>query len=182
MRPYISEFIRQQTYPTLIDHPSVTKFENVKGAACSVAFIDHDKSEDRKGGVDETKTTKSNKWEADMCVELVRYLLLQGYAHSQITILTPYVGQVLLLLNTMKSKMQEISAYISDLDREEILGNMENDGDEIELDNTKNGTKQSIRCSSIDNFQGTEYYSCQSWTCNLFLLVLSHSFSNRGRI
>ncbi len=156
MRPYISEFIRQQTYPTLIDHHSVTKFEDVKGVACSVAFIHHDKPEDRKGNHDEAQTTKSNKWEAEMCVEIVRYLLLQGYAHSQITILTPYVGQVLLLLNTIRSKMQETSAYISDLDREEILGSIENEDDDIELETTKEPTRDSVRCSSIDNFQGNQ--------------------------
>ena len=103
-------------------------------------------------GADESKTTKSNKWEAEMCIEIVRYLLLQGYAHSQITVLTPYLGQVLLLLNTMKSKMQDTSAYISDLDQEEILGNMEDEDDAAALNDMS--TNKRVRCSSIDNFQG----------------------------
>ncbi len=38
--------------------------------------------------------TKINVWEAEMAVQLVHMLLLQGYKHSDIVILTPYLGQV----------------------------------------------------------------------------------------
>ena len=45
---------------------------------------------------DET-SSKSNKHEAELCVRLCRYLLQQGYSPEDITILTAYTGQVLVL-------------------------------------------------------------------------------------
>jgi len=154
MRPYISDFIRRQTYPDLIDHPSVEKFENIRGVPRNVAFIHHENPEG--GGVSNVveSKTKSNVWEADMCVEIVRYLLLQGYKHNQITILTPYVGQVVKIVQTMRSKMRDASAYISELDQEEILDGVVDDEDRLDL--TAAGTSNAIRTSSIDNFQGEE--------------------------
>jgi len=146
MRPYISVFIRRQTYPDLIDHSSVFDFENVKGATTSVAFIQHDQLEVQNVGIEESKTTKSNRWEAEMCVEIV--------PHSQITVLTPYVGQVFQIINIMRAKIKNTTAYISDLDNEAILGNLGENEDPIGLN--EEVTKQSVRCSTIDNFQGEE--------------------------
>lgn len=153
MRPYISDFIRRQTYPALIDHPSVAAFKDVKGVALNVAFITHENPE--KGGdtTHRESKTKSNAWEADMCVEMIRYLLLQGYRHDQITVLTPYVGQVIKILQVMRTRMKDTSAYVSELDRQEILDGVEEGGD-IDLSSTEE--RKAIRCSSIDNFQGEE--------------------------
>jgi superfamily I DNA and/or RNA helicase len=150
MRPYISNFIRQQTYPTLIDHPSVTEFDNVKGVPLNVAFITHSNPEFGRDRVDKDRKTKSNKWEASMCIEVVRYLLLQGYHHNQITILTPYVGQVIEILNVMRNTMKDTSAYVSELDQSEM------DHFQHDLDVESTDKQKAIRCSSIDNFQGEE--------------------------
>ena len=168
MRPYISNFIRQQTYPTLIDHPTVTTFENIKGVPVNVAFVTHNNPESGGDSIDNEKKTKSNKWEASMCVEIVRYILLQGYRHDQITILTPYIGQVIEILKAMKMKMKDTSAYVNELDQ-------------IEMDHLQHGIetvctdiKKAIRCSSIDNFQGEE--------CDIIVvsLVRSNSSGNIG--
>lgn len=41
--------------------------------------------------------TKSNEYEAQYITQLCRYLMLQGYKSSQITILTSYIGQMFLI-------------------------------------------------------------------------------------
>eukprot|EP00957_Ditylum_brightwellii_P164180 12500265-Ditylum_brightwellii.AAC.1 len=157
MRPSISEFVRVQTYPTLQDHPSVTEYPSVRGVSSDVVFIDHEKAEDgadKRNDIDGHNKTKSNTHEAEICIEIVRYLLLQGYRHDQIVILTPYVGQIGKIVRMMQTKMKETTAYISELDLNEM------DEEEVhELENDKNngaGKGKSVRCASVDNFQGEE--------------------------
>lgn len=41
--------------------------------------------------------TKSNDYEARYVTQLCRYLMLQGFKSSQITILTTYIGQMFLI-------------------------------------------------------------------------------------
>lgn len=81
---------------------------------------------------------------------------ITGYSHDQVTILTPYVGQILSIVREMKSRLSEVSAYVSDLDQEELL---KDDGDDelegIGRQEEKTGGKN-VRCASIDNFQGEE--------------------------
>lgn len=154
MRPYISDFIRSQTYPSLIDHPSTHDFQDVKGVEKNVVFLDHDNPE-QGGDADSVETkTKANAYEAQMCIEIVRYLLLQGYKHEQITVLTPYVGQVLKIIQVLKASMHDVNAYISELDQEVIQSDLL-EGDDANFVLEANEPK-SIRCSSIDNFQGEE--------------------------
>ena len=54
----------------------------------------------------------------------------------------------------MKTKMKDTSAYVSELDREQILNDMEEEDDDFDV--TTKETSKAIRCSSIDNFQGEE--------------------------
>lgn len=75
MRPCFADIIRRQTYPSLKDHPSVETFPDVRGVQDNLLFIDHTNLEN---GADDHATTKSNTFEAQFCVEIVRYLLLQG--------------------------------------------------------------------------------------------------------
>ena len=101
-----------------------------------------------------TCKTKSNTHEADICVEMVRFFLLQGYQQDQIVVLTPYVGQLMKIAIKLKMDIKETTAYVSDLDLQEM--------EEEEAVNTKDtggrhGEKlKSIRCATIDNFQGEE--------------------------
>ncbi len=150
MRPTISEFVRCQTYPTLKDHPTVHDYPAVKGVFGDVVFINHEHSEDTSDD-DTFKTTKANTYEAEMAVKIVKHFLLQGYNPSQLTVLTPYVGQIMKILKVMKSS---VSAYISDLDQEELLRDASDDEDKI-LENNQ-AIQQSVRVSSVDNFQGEE--------------------------
>ena len=150
MRPCISALIREQTYPMLQDHKSVHEYPNVKGVTSNLLFINHHHPED--GANDSDATTKSNIHEASFCVEVVRHLLLQGYMHHQITILTPYVGQILKILRELR-KLGNVSAYISELDQMDLLQE-EEEIDESDINACEES--KSIRCASIDNFQGEE--------------------------
>lgn len=156
MRPCISAIIRKQTYPFLKDHESVKHFPHVKGVTKDMVFLDHDFHEDnsssKKGGISDTSTSKSNTPEAELTLCIVRYLLLQGYQTSQIVILTPYLGQLVKISKLMTKMLKDISAYVDEKDRNEIA---DIDPKMNDLGREKNPAV-SLRCSSVDNFQGEE--------------------------
>jgi hypothetical protein len=82
----------------------------VRGVHGNIIFIDHDQKEDvqleKKGKINShIQKTKSNLYEASLCVELVRYFLLVGYGSDQIIVLTPYVGQLLKIVTTMEQEL-----------------------------------------------------------------------------
>lgn len=99
MRPEIAELVKP-IYPQLNNHPSVEKYEDVKGISSNVFFINHNYPESHD---DETKS-HSNEYEAHYMSQLVSYLLKQGYDPSRITVLTTYSGQLFLLKKWMPKK------------------------------------------------------------------------------
>lgn len=154
MRPEISQFIRTQTYPKLQDHSSVNDFPNVKGVTENVVFVDHKILEDGAGSNEDDAhlaKTKSNTYEAEVCVEIVRFFLLQGYAPSRIAILTPYLGQLMRILSLVRSRLREAIACVSEQDQRDL----EDIGEESEGLRDDVSAK-SVRCSTVDNFQGEE--------------------------
>lgn len=99
MRPEISQ-IMTLIYPNLEDHSSVKNYESIKGVASNVFLIDHREEESS----DEDLVSHSNIHEAEFLVAFCRYLLLQGYKTSQITILTLYSAQLFELKKRMPKK------------------------------------------------------------------------------
>ena len=99
MKPKFADFVRiiygSEEY---IDHKDVSNKEDVKGIENDIYFIAHDKLE----GENEGLKSKQNDYEAKYLTKLCSYLLKQGYKSDQITILTFYVGQVLLIKKYMK--------------------------------------------------------------------------------
>jgi len=156
MRPSISALIRLQTYPSLRDHESVTKYPQVKGSTENLMFIDHDVLEDGANAGD--STTKSNQYEANLCIEIVRFLLLQGYGTSQIVVLTPYLGQLRTIIDKMR-QLREIEALVSDRDTDELDDLDSETGEQQHIAPAAyrpTEDKRAVRCSSIDNYQGEE--------------------------
>ncbi|XP_069477992.1 NFX1-type zinc finger-containing protein 1-like isoform X2 [Ambystoma mexicanum] len=98
MRPEISQLLVPLFYKHLKDHQSVSKFENIRGLASNVFFIQHQEQEDKSSDSE----SYSNSFEASFLVCLCRYLLQQNYSEDQVTILTPYTGQLLLIQQKMK--------------------------------------------------------------------------------
>uniref|UniRef100_T1IUF3 AAA+ ATPase domain-containing protein n=1 Tax=Strigamia maritima TaxID=126957 RepID=T1IUF3_STRMM len=93
MRSEISSLLVPHIYESLLDHPAVLRYPNVKGVAQNVFFLDHDIPEEAADG----STSHANRHEAEFLVSFCEYLLQQGYKRSQITILTPYSGQLSLM-------------------------------------------------------------------------------------
>ena len=99
MRPEISALVRHLTYPDLTDGPGTYSRPPIRGLQNTVIFIDHNRPENGDSSLFDPKyvgatTSKSNKFEIDMIVEIVKYLKKQNYNPSEITVLTPYLGQL----------------------------------------------------------------------------------------
>ena len=97
MRPEIAQLVHPHIYSTLINHESVLEYENITGASKNMFFIQHEFPEE----TDENLVSHSNLLEANFIPALCRYFLQQGYEPSQITIITPYTGQLLRMRKNM---------------------------------------------------------------------------------
>ncbi|NWW77226.1 ZNFX1 protein, partial [Climacteris rufus] len=103
MRPEIARLISPHIYKKLENHPSVLKYENIKGVSTNLFFVEHAVPEQE---IQEGKSHQ-NPHEAHFVVELCKYFLCQGYKPSQITILTTYTGQFFCLRKLMPVKIFE---------------------------------------------------------------------------
>ncbi|NWZ37406.1 ZNFX1 protein, partial [Brachypodius atriceps] len=103
MRPEIAQLISPHIYQKLENHPSVLKYENIKGVSTNVFFVEHEVPEQE---IQEGRSHQ-NPHEAHFVVELCKYFLCQGYEPSQITILTTYTGQLFCLRRLMPAKIFE---------------------------------------------------------------------------
>ena len=150
MHPSISELSRV-TYPFLEDYPSTMLHEPTLGLQERMFWWDHSVPELAAGDV---TRSHANQHEVDMVAGLVQYLLSGGaYSQGNITVLTPYSGQLALLHTYLK---RTCKVWLSDKDRENLL--------RLELLEVEEGprTKDDVtvsdmlRISTIDNFQGEE--------------------------
>ena len=104
MRPEIVRLIVPHVYKSLINHESVLEYDNIRGINGNIFFIEHEHAEKK------TFETKShtNAHEAEYLTALCRYLILQGYENSNVTILTTYTGQMF-EIKSLLFKDKEIS-------------------------------------------------------------------------
>ena len=157
MRPSISALVRSQTYPNLKDHESVSNYPNIRGVSDSLIFVNHEHYED--GADTDNLTTKTNKYEAELTLQIVRFLLLQGYGAEQIVVLTPYLGQLMVFKDLMAIVLKDATALLSDRDIEELEDLEESERSKSqnkELSSSGMANAKAVRCSSIDNYQGEE--------------------------
>ena len=108
MRPEISALVRALTYPDLTDGPRTGSRPLIRGLQNTVIFIDHRYLEDNDSTFPDpghlgATTSKRNRFEVDMVVRIVRYLKQQGYSAGEMTVLTPYLGQLVLLRQTLET-------------------------------------------------------------------------------
>ena len=85
----------------------------MRGMVHDVFFWDHNNPE---GGNDDTKS-KVNPKEAEKAAHLALYLVRQGYPAGQVTLLTPYVGQLRLIIREL-SKLMDV--VVGDQDAEQL--------------------------------------------------------------
>ena len=122
MRPEISALVRHLTYPDLTDGPGTEFRPQIRGLQNTVIFVDHNHPEDDDSSLSDPKhvgatTSKRNKFEVDVIVKVVRYLKQQGYGSSEITVLTPYLGQLVLLREVLGTSNEVV---FGEMDAEEL--------------------------------------------------------------
>ena len=141
-----------QTYPELLDHRDVFAKPDVKGLDGNLFFMEHNFAEDHK---DDHNKSKTNRSEAELTIAVVRYMLMQGYTPRQLVVLTPYLGQLVMLRSAMRAEnFAGVCAYVGDADREELL---RENGFEQSANESEDGLRDnSVRISTVDNYQGEE--------------------------
>ncbi len=112
MKSIFADFVRliygDQDYKDYVDSNNK---ENLKGIAHDMFIITHNYPETE----DINLSSKKNEFEAKYLIKLCKYFLNQGYKDSQITILTFYVGQVLLLRKICRNE-KILNIKISSID------------------------------------------------------------------
>ena len=152
MRPEISSLVRALTYPELEDAEKTQGRPDLRGFQSNVVFVSHSRAElnavmvaDRRDGG--ANSSKENLYEAEMVLKCVRYLSQQGYGTEDIVVLTPYLGQLYLLLNTLSKENDPI---LNDLDSYELIQAG------LITPASASISKRKLRISTIDNYQGEE--------------------------
>ena len=127
MRPEISALVRHLTYPELVDAESTKGRPDIRGLTSNVVFMHHSYPEDdlpeathlmSQPDESSSKSSKSNKFEVEMVLKVLRYLGQQGYHTGQIVILTPYLGQLRALQDALKKDNDPI---LNDLDYGDLV-------------------------------------------------------------
>ncbi|KAF7561335.1 hypothetical protein G7046_g2807 [Stylonectria norvegica] len=161
--PDISYFTQILAYPDLKDVPSTYDRAPIRGLPSRVTFVHHEQPEEEMGDVGERrdpsiKGSKRNLFEAQMVLKMVRYLGQQGYKSENMVVLTPYLGQLALLRDTLT---RENDPYLNDLDSCDLLraGLIPEAAAKV--------NKKPLRLSTIDNYQGEE--------CDIVIVSLTRS-------
>lgn len=123
MRPELSALVRQLTYPDLVDASSTKGRADLRGFQDNLLFVNHREPEveipDVQDMRDATSTSsKKNIFEARMTLKCVRYLGQQGYRTDNIVVLTPYLGQLRLLLDELGKDNDPV---LNDLDSYDLV-------------------------------------------------------------
>lgn len=171
MHPSISALIRAPLYPLLEDGPNVHLYPEVTGIQRRLFWLDHEHLEDGavsgKKGVELSGTSKTNKFEVEMTAALVSHLFKQGtYSGGDIAVLTPYLGQMMLLRRRL-SGMFELSFNdrdAADLEVADAVGfgtdltatNIPTAPADKQIVPAKTTLLNSVRVATVDNFQGEE--------------------------
>ncbi|KAI1122113.1 P-loop containing nucleoside triphosphate hydrolase protein [Nemania abortiva] len=154
MRPELASFVRELTYPNLVDAAGTKNRPNVKGLQDNVIFLNHMHSEEQMNNVRDWKdgaspSTKRNPYEIHMAIKCLRYLSQQDIKTptEKIVILTPYLGQLHLLRDELSKDNDPV---LNDLDSHDLVraGLMPSA--------TARANKPKVKISTIDNFQGDE--------------------------
>jgi hypothetical protein len=121
--PDISQYPRMLAYPELKDMPSTSDRQPIRGLKSRVTFVHHERPEDTMDDVAErrdptAKASKRNLHEAMMVLRMVRYLSQNGYKTENMVVLTPYLGQLFLLKETLR---KEMDPWLNDVDNHDLV-------------------------------------------------------------
>lgn len=123
MRPELSTIIKELTYPDLCDAPSTEGRPDLRGCNDNLIFIDHRVPEvETNEGMEWrdafSPSSKKNLFECEMTLKCIRYLGQQGYRTDEIVVLTPYLGQLRLLMDHLS---QSSDPVLNDLDSYDLV-------------------------------------------------------------
>ncbi|KAJ5333870.1 uncharacterized protein N7506_007653 [Penicillium brevicompactum] len=152
MCPEISSLVRNLTYPGLENDEKTKNRPMPRGLCDRVIFFNHasleasfkDVSDRRDEG---SKQSKQNPFEAEVVLKIVKYLGQQGYGTDKLVILTPYLGQLSLLRDTLSKQNDPV---LNDLDSYDLVQAG------LLSQASANHSKRQIKLSTIDNYQGEE--------------------------
>ncbi|KAF5573393.1 NFX1-type zinc finger-containing protein [Fusarium pseudoanthophilum] len=121
--PDISQYPRMLAYPELKDMPTTSERKMIHGLKSRVTFVHHEHPEDTMDDVAErrdpsAKASKRNLHEAMMVLRMVRYLSQNGYKTENMVVLTPYLGQLFLLKETLR---KEMDPWLNDVDNHDLV-------------------------------------------------------------
>ncbi|KAF4541079.1 AAA family ATPase [Lasiodiplodia theobromae] len=152
MCPEISALVRHLTYPKLLDAPSTQNKPSLRGMQDRVVFFNHHHPEFSEDAIADRRdqgsgVSKKNHFEAEMVLQIVRYMAQQGYGTSDQVVLTPYLGQLSLLRRRLS---EENDPVLNDLDSFDLVKAG------LLSPATAKQNKRQIKISTIDNYQGEE--------------------------
>ena len=154
MHPQIANLLRATLYPYLRDHESTKGRKPVPGMSDRIWWLDHQEPEDLPHSRHANPNSFSNTFEIEMTAGLVEYLVSSNeYNYKDITVLTPYNGQLAAFNERFKSVC---SLWLSEKDRESLL--LEGYLDVEDLTHSENTIEigNMLKLATIDNFQGEE--------------------------
>ncbi len=149
MRPEISSLIRFLTYLDLVDANKTKGRPDIRGLQQNVIFVNHREPELEIKGAKErlrhTGSSKQNQFEALMVLKCVKYLAQQGYGSGDMVVLTPYLGQLRMLQETLRTENDPI---LNDMDMHDLI-----QAGLISPDAPQSTSKRSVHLSSIGRFK-----------------------------
>jgi hypothetical protein len=123
MRPEISALVKRLMYPGLEDSDGTLQRPDIYGVQSNVIFINHNHPEvsdarikDRQEG--NSNASRQNEHEAEMILKIVKYLAQQGYGSDKQVVLTPYLGQLKLIMDKLKTDHDPV---LGDLDSHDLV-------------------------------------------------------------
>ncbi|KAI0468176.1 hypothetical protein F4859DRAFT_524665 [Xylaria cf. heliscus] len=154
MHPSISRLIRETIYSDLEDATHLSDYPEVVGMRKRLFWFDHINPESKSDPTQPLGTSHTNDFEVDMVSAMVSHLVRQGvYAHNQIAVLTPYLGQLHKLRKRLRNSFEIV---LGDRDVDEL----DKQGLALDVENTSEIQKKSLgKCltlATVDNFQGEE--------------------------
>ena len=123
MRPEISNLVKRLMYPDLQDDAKTLDRPHLRGFQSDVVFFNHNRPEVQANSLadrrDEgSKVSRQNLFEAEMVLKTVRYLAQQGYGTDKQVVLTPYLGQLGLLLKHLRADLDPV---LNDMDSFDLV-------------------------------------------------------------
>ena len=123
MRPEISDLVKRLMYPSLQDDAKTLDRPHLRGFQSDVVFFNHNYPEVQAKNLADrrdkgSKVSRQNIFEAEMVLKTVRYLAQQGYGTDKQVVLTPYLGQLGLLLKHLRADLDPV---LNDLDSFDLV-------------------------------------------------------------